>query len=60
MTNADWIRSMTDEELAIEVLNSCDGRATCAGCPWKDARGKCVFESGKGMAMEWLEMERGG
>lgn len=61
MTNGDWIRGMTDEELARHVINPCI-HYECGECPWKNARGKCVFNAGvrgkcaaDNMAMEWIE-----
>lgn len=57
MTNGDWIRSMTDEGLEKYVINPCNNFADCGDCQMKDGRGKCVVETNKDTAMEWLESE---
>ncbi len=56
MTNGDWIRSMTDEELEKYMLNQCNN-FDCWGCPMMNGRGKCVIGTDKDTAMEWLESE---
>lgn len=58
MTNGDWIRSLTDEELYRDVVAPCF-TYDCGGCPWKNAMGRCVINSNnkKDMGMEWLESE---
>lgn len=56
MTNGDWIRGMTDEELEKNVINPCSS-FECGGCPMENWRGRCVTEAGKTIAMEWLESE---
>ena len=57
MTNGDWIRSMTDEELEEKVLNVCNN-FSCTVCHMKNFRGKCVLSTDKGITLEWLESER--
>lgn len=56
MTNGDWIRSLTDEELEKYVINPCKNYE-CGECPMYNMRGRCVVEAGKAIAMEWLESE---
>ncbi len=56
MTNGDWIRSLTDEELEKHIIHPCHN-FKCGECPMKDGRGKCVAEAGQAIAMEWLESE---
>lgn len=60
MTNGDWIRSLTDEELAKNVINPCSNYE-CGVCPMRDKRGRCVVECGSrcyDIAMEYFESER--
>lgn len=56
MTNGDWIRSLTDEELEKNVLNPCK-YFECGECQLRNERGRCVVDStGKSkITMEWLE-----
>ena len=60
MTNGDWIRSMTDEELYKNVIAPCyTYDDDCGECLWNNATGRCVISSNvkKDMGMEWLESE---
>ncbi|MCM1220628.1 MAG: hypothetical protein NC548_39685 [Lachnospiraceae bacterium] len=59
MTNADWIRGMTDEELYRNVIAPCSCHATCIGCLMLGRRGKCMTESEEDAVMDWLESEHG-
>lgn len=45
MTNADRIRAMSDEELALALMEACIGREICAGCPAQECSPKCPGES---------------
>lgn len=56
MTNGDWIRSMTDDELEKNVINPCSSYE-CGNCPMRYKRGVCVAESSRTIALEWLESE---
>lgn len=59
MTNGDWIRSLTDEELYRNVVAPCF-TYDCGECPWRNAMGRCVinFSSDrKEIGMAWLESE---
>ena len=44
MTNGDWIRSLTDEELEKNVLNPCK-YFECGECQLRNERGRCVVDS---------------
>lgn len=62
MTNAEWIRSMTNEELARIVVNTCS-TFNCCECPLSDASIGCVsnakYDTGNDLkALEWLESEK--
>lgn len=56
MTNGDWIRGMTDEELYKNMVSPCDNYG-CGDCPWNNQMGKCMMGAKKDVAMEWLESE---
>lgn len=53
-TNADKIRAMTDEELALSLMEACIGREICAGCPAQECSPKCPGES-YGAWVEWFK-----
>lgn len=54
MTNADRIRAMTDEELAVALAEGCEERDNCYGCfAYKD-RGDCPGESISAW-IKWLQ-----
>lgn len=57
MTNGDWIRSLTDEELEKHIIHPCHN-FKCGGCQLANERGKYVLEQSKTIALEWLESER--
>ncbi len=61
MTNYDWIKSMSPEEMAKTILNPCD-HYSCENCPLKNSERRCVLNSYYGKsdaaALEWLESER--
>lgn len=56
MTNGDWIRGMTDEELEEKVFNVCN-HFSCGKCPIRNARGKCALNTDEDITMAWLESE---
>lgn len=51
MTNGDWIRSLTDEELEKHIIHPCHN-FKCGGCQLANERGKCVLEQSKTIALE--------
>ena len=62
MTNADRIRSMTDEEIAEFMLGTAVGLDTT--CLWCDGKNNCIDETGditcddekaKGCIIRWLK-----
>mgnify|MGYP001030802318 CR=1 FL=1 len=57
MTNGDWIRGLTDEELEKIVLHPCH-IFECGECPLTNGRRECVLKQGRIKAMAWLESER--
>lgn len=57
MTNGDWIRSMTDEELEKYVISACRNYAVCWECPMLDSLGRCVAGAERSAVLEWLESE---
>lgn len=61
MTNGDKIRSMTDEELAVKVVNCCNEQS-CLTCFFrykgKETEAKiCCVNSSDELALEWLRKE---
>lgn len=56
MTNGDWIRGMTDEELTRDVIIPCHSYE-CDECPLRNWRGVCLFDADKNTVLEWLESE---
>ena len=52
MTNGEWMRTLTDEQLGVELCNKLD----CPGCPFLDLCGWNTTE--KNGAVQWLKQER--
>ncbi len=63
MTNYDWIKSMSPEEMARTILNPCD-HYKCEDCPLKNHDMRCIINSNYGQsdvaALEWLGSEHAG
>lgn len=57
MTNGDWIRRMTDEELEKYVISPCYKYDICEECPMLDHFGRCVAEAEGSVVLDWLGSE---
>lgn len=60
MTNYEWIKSLSVEEMANRIINPCDN-FSCVNCHMRNSERKCVlnskYDGDNSDAIEWLESE---